>query len=130
MNNLLYIIDDDEDVRDVLLFALEQEGYSLKLFSDPLFALKELKKLSAGQYPFLILVDYFMPQMDGLQFITELKEFYPETAGKIPVVICSAQSDLKQTGKIPKDISRLHKPMDLEVLLNLVKSYYVKSPAS
>lgn len=122
MSEVIYLIDDDEDVRDVMSFVLTEESYEVKTFNSADLALEELKKTPSENLPKLIFVDYFMPRMNGVEFIYNLKEFHPETLGRIPLVLCSAKGDLGDGPKIPAEVRILSKPMDLEELLTLTAS--------
>jgi len=64
---LIYVIDDDDLVRDGLCSLLEHLGHRTQSFGDPKMALKAL--LSTETLPEVILVDYNMPEMNGAQFI-------------------------------------------------------------
>jgi len=64
---LIYVIDDDELVREGLSSLLEHLGHRTQIFGNPEEALKTL--LAANPPPEIVIVDYNMPEMNGLQFI-------------------------------------------------------------
>ena len=64
---LVYVIDDDDLVRDGLCSLLEHLGHRTKSFRYPEAALQEL--ISATTPPEVVIVDYNMPGMNGAQFI-------------------------------------------------------------
>ncbi len=64
---LIFVIDDDDLVRDGLCALLEHLGHRTKSYSRPEIALKEL--ISAPTPPEVVIVDYNMPGMNGAQFI-------------------------------------------------------------
>ena len=64
------IVDDDAAVRSALKFALEVEGFSVRLYSGPEALLAEMDLPCCG----CLVVDYRMPVMDGLQLIDALRE--------------------------------------------------------
>ncbi len=123
MKKLVFIIDDDDDVRDVMSYALELEGYNVRSFSDPLMALSELGQLSQEKMPGLILVDYHMPQMNGVNFVELVFSHHADTIGKIPMAICSAQEDLNSITKFPRDVIHLMKPLELEHFVKTVDEH-------
>ena len=92
MTHPICIIDDDDDVREVMTFALEYEGMAAIKFNRASLALEALAGMTKDQYPALIFVDYLMPEMDGLEFISKLKEKYPKTLGNIPIVLSQLSS--------------------------------------
>ncbi len=117
MKRTVCIIDDDEDVRDVVTYALEDDGFEVIPYANPEEALEGLEESS--MIPGFFLLDYLMPKMDGLEFIKKIRSDYSETLGKIPVALSSANGKLGL--EIPAGVLELQKPMDLDVLLDLVR---------
>ncbi len=71
MNKKIAIIDDEQDILDVLeRFLARSEKFDIETFSNPLNALSRVK---GGAFD-LILLDIMMPQMDGIDFLKEIKE--------------------------------------------------------
>ena len=70
MNQLL-LVEDDEDNLDLFSIILEYAGFSVKKYSDPV---KALKKFKPNFYDMVIL-DYLMPHLDGMQLYKKLKGF-------------------------------------------------------
>jgi signal transduction histidine kinase len=64
---LVYVIDDDDLVRDGLCSLLEHLGHRTKSYRYPEVALQEL--IAASTPPEVVIVDYNMPGMNGAQFI-------------------------------------------------------------
>jgi signal transduction histidine kinase len=64
---LVYVIDDDDLVRDGLCSLLEHLGHRTKAYRYPEVALQEL--IAAETPPEVVIVDYNMPGMNGAQFI-------------------------------------------------------------
>src|SRR5512137_2658915 len=80
----ILIIDDDEDVRDFLCQALQDEGYEVATAADGLSALELLDRVR----PQLILLDALMPMMDGWDFMVA-RSHHPQQA-RVPVIALSA----------------------------------------
>ncbi|MES2525901.1 MAG: response regulator [Bdellovibrionota bacterium] len=118
MKRVVCIIDDDEDVRDVVTYALEDDGFEVMPFANPEEALTELKDMD--QLPGFFLLDYLMPRMDGLAFIKKIRSDYHDTLGKIPMALSSANGKIND---LPTGVMELQKPMDLDVLLDLVRDH-------
>jgi|ERR1700730_15846445 DNA-binding response OmpR family regulator len=66
----LMAVDDEADITFTLKKELEQSGFSLDVFNDPIVALSNFKP----EYYKLILLDVKMPQMNGFELYQELKK--------------------------------------------------------
>jgi len=65
------LIDDEEGIRESLSVMLQIEGYSITALPD---ALSGLETVDSGETFEYIISDIKMPQMDGIQFLKELKK--------------------------------------------------------
>ncbi len=111
----ILVVEDDEDLRDTLTEALEQEGYAVTPARDGLDALSQLK--TAQPRPDLILLDLQMPNMNGAEFRGEqlkLKEF-----ADIPVALLTADTEGEQKAASLKT-AFLRKPLKLPQLLSAI----------
>jgi CheY-like chemotaxis protein len=78
------VIDDDPAVRMTIRLVLEREGHTVKLASDGIAGMKAIK---AGGIDLLI-VDIFMPGMDGIETIREVRQHQPD----LPAIVISGTS--------------------------------------
>ena len=69
-NNRILVVDDEVDVLDFLKIYLESQGWEVTTISTTADAFKELE---LRPY-FLVLTDIAMPEMDGYEFISKIKE--------------------------------------------------------
>ncbi len=83
----IFVVDDEELIRELLHDELSDEGYRVTLFADGGTALGALEH----DNPDLMILDIRMPGIDGLQVLKESKQHHPD----LPVVLCSAYSDYK-----------------------------------
>jgi len=72
---LVYIVDDEALLLDLAELALKTDGYTLKKFQDPEKALKSF--LAARAKPDLLISDYAMGKMNGLELIEKCKQDHP-----------------------------------------------------
>ena len=123
MKKSVYLIDDDEDVRDVVKYALEEDGFIVHSFPDGQKGYDKLSALSKD-FPGLIIVDYLMPKMDGMTFINLLKKHPSTSLGQIPVALFSAkEASEAPILKLPTGVLQIQKPMELEKLLEVVRHH-------
>ena len=66
----IMVVDDETDVISVLEIVLEENGFEVETFEDPIVALKSYR---AGVYDLLIL-DIKMPEMDGFELYDRIKK--------------------------------------------------------
>lgn len=81
----IVIVDDEESVRTALNTILEADGFACQQFGTATEALKSVEKL----LPILILLDVRMPDMDGLEFLHQLRKSHPN----VPVIVMTGYAD-------------------------------------
>jgi len=79
------VVDDEADTREILRRQLESDGWCVQLAANGRAALEMLRT----RPPALILLDLMMPEMDGFQFVEELR-MKPEWR-EIPVVVVTSK---------------------------------------
>ena len=72
----IFVVDDDEAARTLLVEALVKEGYEVEAFSGGQAAVERGRQVA----PDLVLTDLRMEQGDGLMLLKEFKRFSPDTA--------------------------------------------------
>jgi len=83
---LIYILEDDDNIRELETYALQNSGYETQGFAEPKYFHTAIQK----QLPDLILLDMMLPDEDGLTVLQSLKG-HTETS-MIPIIIVSAKS--------------------------------------
>ena len=83
---LIYILEDEENIRELEAFALKNSGWDTVCYESP----AEFYKALSSQIPDLILLDIMLPGDDGLTVLTKLRE--DERFSKVPVIIVSAKT--------------------------------------
>jgi two-component system response regulator FixJ len=85
-SKLIYIVDDDDAVRDALSLVIESAGYEVEAFETAVSALESCRT----GLPACIITDIRMPEMDGLEFQKKLSERQIET----PVIVITGHGDV------------------------------------
>ncbi len=86
MKELIYFVEDDENIAELLEATLSLNGYQNKGFYEPLSMLKDL----AITKPDLIILDLMLPNMNGYDVLKYIKD--SQNLADIPVIILSAKS--------------------------------------
>jgi len=87
MKKIIFVIDDEKDIREILKVNLVSEGYSVTAFSSA----ADAKKGFESEIPDLILLDVMMEGKDGFEFCREIRS--SEKLKSIPVIFLSAKSE-------------------------------------
>jgi CheY-like chemotaxis protein len=115
----ILVIEDDEDIRSVLVEFLKSLGHPVDAAFDGEKALRYLA--AAKDQPSLILLDMMMPIMDGLTFLSEYAKSSP--ASEIPIIAMTADSKLLKLALESGAHGGIRKPMDLEDLMATLARY-------
>lgn len=112
----ILIIEDDKDMNNLLTEILRSYGFNVINSFDALDALDKLKENSID----LILLDYQMPKMNGLQFLEKIRE----NRTSIRAIMISAHGSriIKEKADELGVIQFLDKPFELEELVEVVES--------
>ena len=107
------VVEDDDATRAVVIDALAFAGYEARGAPDGAAALALAERLN----PRLILLDLWMPVMDGWQFAAH----YRTTAGPIaPIVLMSADPQLPESTEQIGAYGFIRKPFDLDFFREIV----------
>jgi phosphate regulon transcriptional regulator PhoB len=87
MAQRVLIVEDEPDIRDLLVFHLEREGYQVVKCRNGVEALRA----AHASPPDLVLLDLMLPEMDGLEVCRRLRQD-PATQG-LPIVMLTARGD-------------------------------------
>jgi len=111
----VWIIDDDKSIRWVLEKALAQANIQTRVFEQAEPALNQLKR----ERPDAIISDVRMPGMDGLSFLEQVHEDWPN----LPVIIMTAHSDLESAVSSYRRgaFEYLPKPFDVDEAVSLIQ---------
>ncbi len=102
----IMVVDDNPDIVEIVRITLESKGFNVRCA----YSGEELFASLKVQMPDLILLDIMMPQMDGLEVLTRLRE-NSDTAS-IPVILLTAKV-------LPEDVQRGYK---------MGAKYYITKP--
>jgi two-component system, NtrC family, nitrogen regulation response regulator NtrX len=116
MTDTILIVDDEEGIRTSLAGILEDEGYRTICAADGMEALS----LCGHDLPGLVLLDIWMPKIDGIETLKRLKELHPS----LNVVMMSGHGTIETAVKSTKlgAYDFIEKPFSLEKVVVTVEN--------
>jgi len=117
----ILVADDDDSIRDSLETVLELEGYEVLLAADGRAAMQLF-----DQAVDLLVLDWMMPEMDGIQVCQEVRR-----VSQVPILMLTARGDLddKITGLDTGADDYLPKPFKTKELLARIRAQLRRSRA-
>ena len=108
-------VDDDPDIRQAIAQALSLENLSVACHENAVSALEGISR----DYEGIVLCDYNMPEMDGLELLARVQEL----DDTIPVIILTGQGDISTavTAMQQGAYDFIEKPFDHEELIELLR---------
>ncbi len=112
----IYVIDDDDAVRQSLEFLLKTAGINVRGFESGKAFLEVLPQIDSG----CIITDVRMPEITGIDLLKKVKETKPD----LPVIVITGHGDIALAVEAMKigAVDFLEKPFDDDHLLSAVKS--------
>jgi DNA-binding response OmpR family regulator len=111
---VILVVDDDPEIRDVVRWLLEDEGWTVETASDGRDALERATRAR----PALIVLDMGLPIMNGEEVAVRLHEVYVDPP---PIIVVSADGRAGEKAARIGAASYLHKPFDVDALARLVR---------
>ena len=111
MQHTILIIDDEKDIRTSLAGILEDEGYQVLSAESGADGIE----YAAQELPDLVLLDIWMPGMDGLETLEKLKKLLPQ----VTVIMISGHGTIETAVRATKlgAFDFIEKPLSLEKVL-------------
>lgn len=83
---LIYIVEDDQNIREIESFALKNSGYQIQDFASA----KEFYRAVKERKPDLVILDIMLPDEDGMEILQKLRK-NPETK-RLPIMMVTAKT--------------------------------------
>ena len=119
--NTVCLVDDEADITSVIRKSLEQEGYIVHDYNDPIRAWEYFKV--NGKNCTIVLSDVRMSGMNGFEFCRRVKELRPEA----PVILMTAfemnQSEVSRVMPSTMADGYIQKPISLKKLKEVIDEF-------
>ena len=116
MSKTVMIVDDSSSLRTVVSLALKRAGYDVVEAEDGQDALDKLD----GRKFNLIVSDVNMPRMDGIQFVTQVKQHPRYKFTPVIMLTTEGQDAKKEQGRAAGAKAWITKPFNPPILLDAV----------
>ena len=111
---VVLVVDDDPEIRDVVRWLLEDEGWTVETASDGRDALERATRAR----PALIVLDMGLPILSGEEVAMRLHDVYVDPP---PIIVVIADGRAGEKAARIGAASYLHKPFDVDALARLVR---------
>jgi len=119
----ILVVDDDRINQALVKFGLAEQRYDVVAASDGDEGLKVLQE----EKPDLIILDVMMPNMNGHEFVTELKRL--DGFARIPVIMLTSNETMEDMFKLEGARAYFVKPVKLPELVAKIREYLGDNPA-
>jgi two-component system chemotaxis response regulator CheY len=119
MDKTFLVVDDSASMRQLISFAIQDAGYGVILAENGKDALDKL----GGAAIDMVITDLNMPDMDGIELITQLRSRPAHKFTPIVMLTTEAQDEKKKLGKAAGASGWIVKPFSPEQLMNVVKKF-------
>jgi CheY-like chemotaxis protein len=106
----ILIVEDNSDVRRLYAIGLNQRGFEVKLAAN---GAEAVERITNGETPDVILLDWLMPLMDGGEVLSRLDG----QLNSATIIVISGQTAPPPDGRDPRIQAWLTKPVSLEQLI-------------
>lgn len=115
---MIYLVEDDDNIRKLVSYALAKEGYTIRDFATPCEFWKEIE----NEEPSLIMLDIMLPQEDGLSILNRIRS--DRRTEDIPVIMLTAKGSEydKVAGLDMGADDYISKPFGMTELISRVKA--------
>jgi len=113
------IVEDNPDILEAISDLLDLEGYEVTRAGSAERALEILSEPATGPFDGLIL-DNFMPGLNGQEFIEKLAGPESPVAVIPPMILITTNPDVIQAAHLPVRVMLLPKPLDIARLIEMV----------
>lgn len=114
----ILLVDDEKDILEFLSYNLRKEGYQVFTARNGVNAIK----IATAELPQLIILDMMMPEMDGIETCSGLKEI-PELSNSIIIFLTARGEDYSQIAGLDAGADDyITKPVKPKVLVSRIKA--------
>ena len=121
----LLLVEDDPALSELLEYRFTNEGYRVRATADG----DEALVLAAEEVPDLVILDWMMPNLSGLDTLKGIREHFD--ANRLPVIMCTARDEESSIGAAMDAGANdyVQKPIRMPVLLARISAQLIRKAA-
>ena len=119
--NKIIIVDDDPSILEVLTLVLEESDYEVIALDSG----EKVREIVNRDKPDLMLLDLWIPGVNGPQILTQLKN--DSTTKNVPIILISAATEIKETAEQYHADAYLPKPFNIDELESTITQFLPKA---
>jgi len=120
--NKIMVVDDEQDIKEMLVLMLNKEGYKTDTAAN---GTELLKKIDDFQ-PELITLDVMMPGMTTSEILEKLKDKKTKPKIILLTVIRYSEEEKQKIYKMGNVVDYITKPFELDDLINTIQKHVIK----
>lgn len=109
----VYVCEDDKHILELITIIITELGYSVRKFSD----LRDLHLALEMRLPRALIIDYWIKNKNAAEMIIDLRN----KNKKVPIILISAISNLRQVADSLPVNAAINKPFDIQLLQETVQ---------
>lgn len=117
MKKNVYVVEDNDDIREMIEYLLSAADYNVSGYATA-SAFKEKLK---GTHPDVIVLDVMLPDGNGLEICSQLKS--NQLTREIPVLLMSAHAHIDQVNDFCQADEFISKPFDIDDFVRRINKY-------
>jgi len=122
----ILVVDDEPEVLDTTRWALEMAGFEVHTAASAEEALPRARDVK----PQVLLIDYKLPRMNGLEFLQAVRTWIPNVVAIMITGLTHQTDRLEEESRRLGAVRFLHKPLEIERVIQTVKGLIRPSTGS
>ncbi|RZL50169.1 MAG: response regulator [Pedobacter sp.] len=114
MGKNIYVVEDNDDIRELVQYLLESEDYNVKGFAN----VTDFEKHFLQEKPDMMVLDVMLPDGNGMDVCNKIKA--NDLTKDIPVLLMSANTNVSYISKKSLADDFIAKPFDIDDLISRV----------
>ena len=114
MKKNIYVVEDNDDIRELVQYLLESEGLNVEGFAN----VTDFNKKFEIEKPDMLLLDIMLPDGNGMDVCNKIKA--AADTSPIPILLMSANTNITYINKVSLADDFIAKPFDIDELVKKV----------